>query len=1036
VLKGRHPRIVLNLACLGLLFCAAAGSARAQTAPGGAVPRSGTDPADEPLPIQGEKSSDLVLPEIVITGQARQNLETLTKDEVPNLTSVSLQSTFAEGHRKFESADVVQSSKEPAPVVGGTGCLASTGLAKLFKGNRGRFDVAMHKLRSGKPAEAREALLALLDRAPDPELTGSAHFWLGEIAFGAGELGSAEEQYRIAAESDAHPFQIEALYAVGWIAFQNKQFDAATTAFRGLLKLAPTHDLAPLAQLHVAEASFLQRRYQEALGEFRRILADFPAAGFKDEADYWGAECLYRLGRFEDAAEAYKRYSENFPASRLADDALYGLGYSLLRLSRPDEALEAFQAILLAYPNSSLTASAMSRIGDIYVAQKRFDKAATAYNEVIEKFPQDEGNEYARYRRIFMHHLQGDSRIVLELAEHFLQELPSSSYVPEVLFLAAEAHTALGNLDKAVGFYRQVAQGPKAGLVAAARFRSGLIAFLKGDFTTALSELEALRALPEARSLSDEVLFWRAETLYRLGRYDEALPLYQRVLASPAQHDRFDDALFGLGWIDLRQGHFDQAADSFAKLRSSYPTSPLAGESEFRLGQAQFYGQHYSQAIETIEAFVSSFAASPLVPQALYVLGQCHQRREAFHDAVRRFQELARAYPADPLVPKALYQLGVSQLRLGDFQNAASTFSDLAVSAADPELVRRSLLKGADCLYNLGRYDEAQQQYREIVRRFPDSPEAGDAEYGIGLAYYRTGRFEQFIDEARRFIGQRPGSGAAALVQLLIGEQLYDRHELRRAIDAYEVILKKAPQSDSADDAIFRIGLCYLDLGEPDHAARAMQDLLHNYPKSPLGADALMHLGEIADKAERYHDAAVFYSRVAPEYPTSSLAPESKLREGVALYHSGEVKTAEDKLKSLIDQYVNADVGHRARLELGLIYFEQEHDCGKALDLFEMALRSESLLSAARAQFYVGECLDRTGQKDEAVAAYMKVAYLYPDQGDWSQKAQFRAASVYREKGQSGEALKVLRKLQKENGSEEFKRQVQQEIREIETQRR
>src|SRR5262245_60623629 len=125
-------RICFRLVVLAAL-CLAAPPARPQGA-SGAAPGHRADPADEPLPIQGEKSSDLVLPEIVITGQARQNLESLTKEEVPNLTSVSLQSTFAEGHRKFEGADIVQSSKEPAPIEGGTGCLVSTGLAKLFKG--------------------------------------------------------------------------------------------------------------------------------------------------------------------------------------------------------------------------------------------------------------------------------------------------------------------------------------------------------------------------------------------------------------------------------------------------------------------------------------------------------------------------------------------------------------------------------------------------------------------------------------------------------------------------------------------------------------------------------------------------------------------------------------------------------------------------------------------------------------------------------------------------------------------------------------
>jgi TolA-binding protein len=1011
--------------------------ADAQTQPTGLPLRPQESGTDAPLPIQGEKSTDLVLPDIVITGQARHNLESLTKVEVPGLTSLAVQSTFAEGKRRSGDAELGRARKETVRVRSTGGCLSSLGLAKLLRGERGRFDTAMRHVRGGKLIKAQAELEKLLGKRSDSPLAGPAHFWLGEIAFLLDDAATAEERYRIAALTpEPHEFQPAALYGLGWLLAQRAEHDTAIRAYEQLLKGWPEHELAPLTQLQLAEAHFLERRYRPALREFQKVVSSYPAAPFKDEAQFWMAECLYRLGRYRDAAQLFRQYSENFPTSRLADDALYGLGYALLKLGDPDGALDAFQQVMLAYPQSVLLPSAMSRIGDIYVAARRFDKASTAYDEVIERFPGDEGDEYARYRRIFMHHLKGDRRIVLELAQRFVDELPRSEYLPEVLFLAAEAHTALGNAGRAHGFYRRVAASDKPALVTAARFRSGLIAFLQEDFETALADFEILRTLPEAQNLGDEVLFWRAETLYRLGRYDEALGLYERVLRSAGLHDRFDDALFGIGWVHLRQGRFEQATEAFEKLPVQYPASPLVGESAFRLGQAQFYRGLYTQAVATLQGFVNEYPSSALVAQAHYLLGQSHQRRDAFHDAVRSFRDIAVSHPSDPLAPKALYQVGVSQLRLGSFEEAAATFTQLAAQAADPEVVRRSLLKGGDSLYNLGRYEEAQQLYREVARRFADSPEAADAQYGIGLAYYRMGRFDEFIDEARRMVRERPTSEAAALVQLLIGEQLFDRRELTRAIAAYEVILSKAPQSESADDALYRIALCHIELGQPEPAAAALQDLLRRYPTSPLGADALLHLGRLYSASEQHREAARAFARLVAEYPGSSLAPEARLQEGIARYRSGDAAGAERRLRELIERYAGSDVGHRARLELGLIYFQQEKDCHRALELFTLALRSENLLSAARAQFYVGECHARLGEADAAIAAFMKVAYLYPDQDDWSDRAQFRAASVYREQGQRAEALKVLRKVHGETRSPELRSQVQAQIREIEQDRR
>ena len=85
-----------------------------------------------------------------------------------------------------------------------------------------------------------------------------------------------------------------------------------------------------------------------------------------------------------------------------------------------------------------------------------------------------------------------------------------------------------------------------------------------------------------------------------------------------------------------------------------------------------------------------------------------------------------------------------------------------------------------------------------------------------------------------------------------------------------------------------------------------------------------------------------------------------------------------------------------------------------------MAYRSAELLQEregkARLHFWIGDCLEAQGKREEALAAFLKVAYLYGDQGLWGATATLRAAALCEAAGDLDQARPLYEKVRAEQG--------------------
>ena len=98
--------------------------------------------------------------------------------------------------------------------------------------------------------------------------------------------------------------------------------------------------------------------------------------------------------------------------------------------------------------------------------------------------------------------------------------------------------------------------------------------------------------------------------------------------------------------------------------------------------------------------------------------------------------------------------------------------------------------------------------------------------------------------------------------------------------------------------------------------------------------------------------------------------------------------------------------------------------CHHELGQYEIALRAYRRVmpyldqeGQAYAQFWIADSLAGLERHEEAAAAFLRIPYLYPNQGQLPVTAQLKAAEVYERMGNPESAVKLYRKVLTNHGA-------------------
>ncbi len=366
-----------------------------------------------------------------------------------------------------------------------------------------------------------------------------------------------------------------------------------------------------------------------------------------------------------------------------------------------------------------------------------------------------------------------------------------------------------------------------------AAFLRGKAAFAMGRFAEALTEFQASEALPLTVITAGEPLYWQAETLFRLRRFEFARERYTVFLRQYPRSAQAADALYARAFAELELGRSDEALASLQALLRDHVGRDLAPSAAYALARELVRLQRWGDALPLLSTYASRFPKSHFLPEVRYLLGISQLEAGRSAEGVRTLAAFVTAHPGHDLAPNARWVLAEAHERAGRAREALEQYQALAKRAPAHPLAPGALHHAGDLAQRLGRTAEAEAAWTALRREHPRDALAAAAGLDLANLHLKRKQFDQAMELAREVAEAGGPSRLEAL--LTLGESALRGGKTPEAARAYEAALGEAPaRSSERFRALAGVGLVAEVEKDVEAARRAYQEIARDAEDAEL----------------------------------------------------------------------------------------------------------------------------------------------------------------------------------------------------------
>jgi len=563
--------------------------------------------------------------------------------------------------------------------------------------------------------------------------------------------------------------------------------------------------------------------------------------------------------------------------------------------------------------------------------------------------------------------------------------------------------------------------------------------------------------------LAWEIHAMRGEILRGLGTEDgneSALASFRASLAGGPPPERALAVRLSLAEAAQEAEDWDTAAAQYSILVEQAGSRYEGVEAHFGLGELAEKDKRFREALGHFEVYLRMAPGSPNIPRCLIHLGDCRFFLAEWSEASAAYQRLFEEWPDSPYADDAVFRRSLSAERMDD---------------------RALLREGLEWLVENG----SERFRREALWRISKlEAEAGDdsgeeSRLRSLLDMGWTGRYalDAGLALSTLYLDQRRGSEAAALCDSLLqagmpGEErpLLESRKIRalllmdrgdEALAAWEALNQNSPPpAGESAEAMLAFGRWHGEKGRPAEAQRWFGLCLERHGDSAAAAEVAYEKALLEGKAGRLDRALELFDHVMNAFPDTPAARKAATRSAgiyynrgdwadaslrferaftltdspdaeliyfsaLALEKAGDARAALDRIQLLLLNHPEDERVPEAMMKVGY-FLQQLGQYDRALLAYRNADFFQDREGKARLHFWIADCLESKGSLAEAGPAFLRVNYLYADQGMWGVTAGLRAAMLYEKMGDSAQARILYEKVIGSQGDNEFGRSARQ----------
>ena len=626
--------------------------------------------------------------------------------------------------------------------------------------------------------------------------------------------------------------------------------------------------------------------------------------------------------------------------------------------------------------------------------------------------------EQALYNYIMLMHESKASPFgdEVQAMETFLNDYPKSAYADKVMQCLASEYENTSNYETALASIARI-KNPGTKIMDSKQkllMQKATVEFINGKYDSAASILADAEKLGQFESSrTAELLFWRAESYYRIGQTDKAERDWNSSLAvGPSNGRNAAMAHYGLGYASFNRGSYSSAASRMQQalaVKGGLDES-FSADAYLRLADCQLNLKQYSNSLDTYNKVLSMNSG-----QNDYVLSQCaavNGLMKRNSDKIACLERLTREYPNSQYVPQALFDMGATYQQAGDSRNAIDMFQRVVKSYPSLDLSRRAAVETALAYYRMDDYDNAKKMYRKVIDNYPGSAEARTAMSDLQSIYVEQGDAASFIKYTQEMGGQAVlAPSQQDSLSYAAAESRYGKGDMANALKLFSEYLAKYPNGAFTADARYYSAVIYEKNNDYDNAIDFYLEAA-SAENSRFSTYALTNAADLAYSVGDHETAMDLYVRLYRK------ASDPAIRETCAertVLSAGQIEEYEAVLE-FYDAAVKGSAGARELADMK--YYKAKallakNDKGKELhSLLEELSKDTRSQNGAECDYLLSQLLYDQGSVDKAQDNIMELMAQGTPHLYWLSRSLILLSDILKEQGKNTEARQYLLSLQ------------------------
>ncbi|MDD2279587.1 MAG: tetratricopeptide repeat protein, partial [Bacteroidales bacterium] len=558
----------------------------------------------------------------------------------------------------------------------------------------------------------------------------------------------------------------------------------------------------------------------------------------KGEAEFYYALCAIELFN-QDAEYLIRSFINNYPDNQKVNLAFFELAKLRYREHKFNDAIYWFKQTNKNGLDFEQKAELLFKMGYSHFMLNELDEASRAFFEV-----KDTKNKYSSPATYYYSHIAYTQKNLATALKGFQKLGNDETFAPLVPYYITQIYYMQREYSKVV------------------------------DYAPPILENATPKRAPEIARLI-------GESLYRLRRYDEAVPFIEQFVEKATSLTREDNYL--VGFIYYRNGKQSEAVkfleriateddtlsqnayyhladcylknDDKAKARQAFSMASkynfdmeIKEDALFNFAKITFETLYnpFNEAIDAFHSYIELFPKSQRIDEAHSYLVLAYTSTKNYREALISLDKITNK---DASIRQAYQRVafyrGIELFQNLNFTEAIEKFTlSLKYPEYNKSLSALALYWRGESYYRIENFEQAANDYNQFLLTSGsfDQSEYKMAHYNLGYTYFKLKNYDDAIVWFRKYATQNLNNNTAYLGDAYnrIADSYFILRRYWVALDYYENAIKV--NTIDVDYAILQRGIAFGLVERPQKKVESLLSLVENHQESDFMDDALFEL--------------------------------------------------------------------------------------------------------------------------------------------------------------------------------------------------